>query len=139
MLARVSEGVHEYERGVAPRIILTGAAVRNSFIEAQVMARAAEADGIPASAIVVETAARDTIQNACNSTRIMRSHNWRSAEVITSAYHVPRAALIFKNMPIERRTQAAPVAGSGLDSLLEILGTARYLVYASHAEHIREL
>ena len=38
LLARVTEGVHEYERGVAPRLILTGAAVRNGFIEARVMA-----------------------------------------------------------------------------------------------------
>jgi hypothetical protein len=38
-LARVTEAVHEYERGVAPRLILTGGAVLNRFVEARVMAR----------------------------------------------------------------------------------------------------
>ena len=53
--ARVTEGVREYERGVAPRIILTGGQEPNHFVEAKVMARTAEAEGIPESAIVQET------------------------------------------------------------------------------------
>ncbi len=134
MLDRVSEGVHEYERGVAPRILFTGAAIRNRFVEADVMARAAEAEGIPSSAIIVEPNARDTIQNACISTRILTQRGWRSAEVVTSGYHVPRAGLIFSHMPIEWRTRAAPYAGSKIDDLLEVLKTVRYVVYASHTE-----
>ena len=51
-LARVTEAVDEYERGVAPRIIFTGGAVANRFVEAHVMARTAEAQGIPASAVL---------------------------------------------------------------------------------------
>ena len=82
-LARVTEGVREYERGVAPRLILTGGAAHNRFVEARVMARAAEAQGIPASAIFVEPKAMDTIQNACYSVRIMKAHGWRSAEVVS--------------------------------------------------------
>jgi vancomycin permeability regulator SanA len=46
-LSRVTEGVNEYERGVAPRIIFTGGAAHNKFVESQVMARTAEAQGIP--------------------------------------------------------------------------------------------
>ena len=66
-LARVTEAVHEYERGVAPRIIFTGGAVANRFVEAQVMARTAEAQGIPASAVLEDPAARDTMENTCNA------------------------------------------------------------------------
>ncbi len=134
MLSRVTEAVHEYERGVAPHIVFTGAAVHNRFVEAEVMARTAEAEGIPASAIAVEPSARDTIQNACYSTRILERRGWRSAEVVTSGYHVPRAGLIFSHMPIEWRTHAAPFPGSGIDDLLEILKTARYVIYARHTE-----
>ena len=82
-LARVTEAVHEYERGVAPRLILTGGAVRNQFVEARVMARTAQAQGIPESAIFVEPEARNTIQNACYAVRIMKAHGWRSAEVVS--------------------------------------------------------
>src|SRR4029077_5695023 len=94
-MARVSEAVREYERGVAPRLLFTGGPAHNRFVEADVMAAAAAAQGIPPSAIFVETKADDTIQNACFSERIMRSHGWHSAEIISSAYHLPRAAMIF--------------------------------------------
>ncbi len=53
-LARVNEALHEYELGVAPRLIITGGATRRGFVEARVMARAAHALGIPESAIYVE-------------------------------------------------------------------------------------
>ena len=66
-LARVTEAVHEYERGVAPRIIFTGGAVANRFVEAQVMARTAEAQGIPASAVLEDPEARNTMENTCNA------------------------------------------------------------------------
>jgi uncharacterized SAM-binding protein YcdF (DUF218 family) len=138
--ARVSEAVSEYERGVAPRMIFTGGAVRNQFVEAQVMARTAEAQGIPASAILEESQARNTIENACDSLRIMRSHGWDSAEVVTSPRHLPRAAMIFSRLPIKFRMRAAPPASpepnwlSGDTTAMEILKTVHYLVWSRQSE-----
>ena len=51
-LARVTEAVHEYERGVAPRLIVTGGSALNQYVEARVMAKTAEALGVPASSIL---------------------------------------------------------------------------------------
>jgi uncharacterized SAM-binding protein YcdF (DUF218 family) len=107
-LARVTEAVQEYERGVAPRLIVTGGSIANHFDEAQVMARTAEAQGVPASAVVIEPNARNTIQNACYSVRLMKTRGWTSAEVVSSASHLPRAGLIFSHLPIEWRVHAAP-------------------------------
>ena len=111
-LARVTEAVHEYERGVAPRLIVTGGAVANHFVEARVMARTAQAQGIPASAIYMEPQARDTIQNIGYSMRIMKAHGWRSAEVVSVSSHLPRAGLMLswlaEHEPLEWRTHAAP-------------------------------
>ncbi len=139
LLARVTEGVREYERGIAPRLIFTGGPSRNHFVEAEVMANAAAAQGIPPSAIFVETRAEDTIQNACYSERLMQSHGWHSAEVVSSAYHLPRAGMIFSRTSLKWRTHAAPgfqpgESGSTADEALETLKTVRYLVYASWAE-----
>jgi uncharacterized SAM-binding protein YcdF (DUF218 family) len=139
-LARVTEAVHEYERGVAPRLILTGGAVRNRFVEARVMARAAQAQGIPESAIFVEPQARDTIENACYAARIMKAHGWRSAEVVSSASHLPRAGLIFSGFPLEWRTHTAPPLGpepavySSAATALETLKTVRYFVWTRQME-----
>ena len=140
-LARVTEAVHEYERGVAPRLILTGGSAKNQYVEARVMARTAEAQGIPESAIFIEPEAKDTIQNACYSVRIMKAHDWNSAEVVSSPSHLPRAGLIFSRLPLQWRTHAAPLLApeSALESragiTMEILKTTRYLVWARLIEH----
>lgn len=135
-LSRVSEAVHEYERGVAPRLILSGGAAHNNFIEAKVMAKVAEAQGIPASAIFLEPNAKDTLQNACYSVRIMKEHDWHSAEVISNPSHLPRAGLIFDRLPIEWRTHPAPPQSSDASYLesvagsIELLKTLRLLLFA---------
>ncbi len=139
-LARVTEAVREYDRGVAPRLLFSGGAAHNQFVEADVMANSAAAQGIPPSAIFVETKSDDTIQNACYSERIMKGHGWHSAEIISSGYHLPRAAMIFSHTSLDWRMHAAPPlqpngAESGADAAVETLKTMRYLVYASWAEH----
>jgi len=139
-LARVTEAVHEYERGVASRIIFTGGAVANQFVEAQVMARTAEAQGIPASAVLEDPAARDTMDNTCNALHIMQKHGWDSAEVISSPSHLQRAGLILSRLPIKWRTHAAPALGpveSGTAAertAVEILKTVHYLVWSRQVE-----
>lgn len=139
-LARVTEGVREYEQGVAPRLILTGGAVRNRFVEARVMARTAEAQGIPESAVFLEPKARNTIENACYATRIMKAHGWRSAEVVSSANYLPRAGMIFSKLPLEWRTHAAPPLApepavyGWADTSVETMKTVRYLIWASWTE-----
>ena len=139
-LALVTEAVHEYEQGVAPHIVFSGAAVANRFVEARVMARTAEAQGIPATAISIEPQARDTIQNACYATRILKAHGWHSAEVIVNPAHLPRAGLIFSHVPIQWRLHAAPLLGPESNTariaagLLEDLKTARYVLWARYTE-----
>ena len=139
-LARVTEAVHEYERGVAPRLIMTGGAARNHFVEGQVMARTAQAEGIPASAILVEPEARNTLENACYSARIMKAHGWRSAEVVSTASHLPRADIIFSSLPLEWRTHAAPplepdsAAYHWVVASVETLKTVHYLIWSRWTE-----
>ena len=139
-LDRVTEGVREYERGVAPRLIMTGGAAHNSFVEARVMARTAHAQGIPESAIYIEPQAKDTIQNACYSARIMKTHGWRSAEVVSSASHLPRTGYIFNEMPVLWRTHAAPSlepepsASPWVAASVETALTVRYLLWARWRE-----
>lgn len=108
MRERVLEGVREYKAGVAPRIIMTGGAAHNDYIEADVMAALARAQGVPADAILEDRQAKDTIQNAYYSVQIMEGHGWHSAEVVSSDSHLRRASLIFAHFPIAWRMHAAP-------------------------------
>lgn len=91
---RVLEAVHEYHRGVASNIIMTGGPAHNRFVEAHVMANLAVSQGLPASAVIEEPQAQNTIQNIYYSSQIMQSHKWRSAEIISSPAHLGRSALI---------------------------------------------
>jgi uncharacterized SAM-binding protein YcdF (DUF218 family) len=138
-LARVTRAVREYDRGVAPRLIFTGGAAHNQYVEADVMAAVAAAQGIPPSAIFVETRAKDTIQNACYAERLMKDHGWQSAEIISSRYHLPRASMVFSRTSLQWRLRAAdslpndeaiPIS----TSTLELLKTVHYLVWANWEE-----
>jgi uncharacterized SAM-binding protein YcdF (DUF218 family) len=94
---RVLEGVREFRAGVAPRLIMTGGAAHNRFVEADCMKHLAVTQGVPASAVVEENQAKDTIQNIWFSHRMMEEHGWRSAEVVSSPSHLPRTALILEH------------------------------------------
>jgi uncharacterized SAM-binding protein YcdF (DUF218 family) len=106
--SRVEEGIRQYQAGVAPRLLVTGGAVLNQFVEAQVMQQFARSQGVPASAIFAEGQARNTIQNAYYSYQIMRTHGWSSALVVTSPSHVRRASLIFSHYPLAWQLHVAP-------------------------------
>lgn len=105
---RVMEGVRQFRKGVSGHIIMTGTDAHNQFVEADVMTKLAEANGIPATAIFEETKAHDTIQNVYYSDKIMEAHGWHTAEVISSPYHLARAALILSHFPqLKWETHAA--------------------------------
>jgi uncharacterized SAM-binding protein YcdF (DUF218 family) len=105
--SRVLEGVSEYGRHVAPRIILTGGAAHNSIVEAHTMADFAKSLGMPADALIEEGQARNTIENAFYTMEILHQHGWTSAEFVTSPDHVERVALIVSHWQLAWRTHPA--------------------------------
>jgi uncharacterized SAM-binding protein YcdF (DUF218 family) len=98
----VKRGVALYKAEVAPRIIMSG---RYGLVtpdrippitEAEAMARAAIHAGVPADAIILEDESRDTIGNAYfTARRHLEPNGWTNVRVVTSDYHVPRAAWVF--------------------------------------------
>ena len=63
------------------------------------MSSYAAARGLPLNASFVEDESRDTIGNAffCGR-RWLRPNEWRSVRVVTTDYHIPRAAWIFRKV-----------------------------------------
>ena len=106
--SRVLEGIRQYQAGAAPRLLFTGGAVQNKFVEALVMQQFARSQGIAASALFTEGQSRNTIQNAYYSYQIMQAHGWTSALVVTSPPHVRRASIIFRHYPLAWRMCVAP-------------------------------
>jgi len=106
--SRVLEGIRQYRAGVAPRLLMSGGAVLNKVVEAQVMRRFALSQGVPDSAVFAEGESRNTIQNAFYSYKIMQAHGWNSALVVSSPSHLRRASLIFSHYPLAWRMREAP-------------------------------
>jgi uncharacterized SAM-binding protein YcdF (DUF218 family) len=106
--SRVLEALRQYRAQAAPRLLMSGGAASNRFVEAEGMARFAESQGAPASAIFLEGQSLNTIQNAYYSYRIMQAHDWQSALIISNSSHLRRASLIFRYYPIAWRMRAAP-------------------------------
>ena len=105
---RVLEGVHRWQRGDAPRLVMSGAAAHNHWIEAESMGRLARTQGVPAASLFEEPQALDTIGNVYYASKLMQAHGWHSAEVVSSWSHLPRAALILRHFDLQWRTTSAP-------------------------------
>ena len=105
--SRVLEGIRELRAGRAPRIVMTGGAAHNQFVEAHTMVEFAQTQGVPEAELIEEGRAQNTIQNIFYSRAVMDQHGWKSAEVVSSPSHLPRTALILEHYAFPWRTHAA--------------------------------
>ena len=102
--ARVDRALQLYTMGVAPRIIFAGhsalmADAEPVITEAEAMAAYARAHALPPKAILIEDQSRDTIGNAYFvRTRWLDPNGWRAIRVVTTDFHIPRAAWIFRKV-----------------------------------------
>lgn len=95
-----------YETGKISRILVTGGNAifvsDSTYSEAEFLRNSFRELHIPDSAVIIETKARNTVENAVFSDRIMREKNLESPPIlITSAIHMPRAVKIFKKAGVE--------------------------------------
>lgn len=93
--ARVTEAIRLYKAGWADQLVFSGAALdKTGPSNAEAMRRQALAAGIPQSAILIETTAFDTAENALNTSAMLAGVD--RLIVVTSPYHQRRAGLEFK-------------------------------------------
>jgi uncharacterized SAM-binding protein YcdF (DUF218 family) len=88
---RITATLAAYHRGEVRAAIFAGGAAHNRFIEAAVMAREAARLGMPQDAIFLEGESLTTWQNLRFSKRIMASHGFQTALLISTRDHLPRA------------------------------------------------
>lgn len=93
--ARLNKTVELYQQRLADKIIVTGGAVDNEFVESEVMATYLVHQGIPRQDIYTETSARNTYENAVMVSRIMQQKGYIHAIVVTSSFHRMRAEKFF--------------------------------------------
>ena len=101
-----------YRAGKAPTIILAGG---NVFAQPDLQSEAFYASellqewGVPKSAILIEANSRTTEQNRRNTALFVVRHGVKSALLVTSAIHMPRAHKTFSQLPIPITPASADV------------------------------
>jgi uncharacterized SAM-binding protein YcdF (DUF218 family) len=101
--ARVERAVELWRHGVAPRIILSGRCgligPEPAVTEAAAMAALAHRLGVPDEALLMEEQSRDTLGNAYFvKEELLEPNGWRSIRVVTSDFHLSRAAWVFRKI-----------------------------------------
>jgi uncharacterized SAM-binding protein YcdF (DUF218 family) len=89
--ARLEHALTLFQRGIAPIVITTGGAGKDSaFTEGQVGRDFLLARGIPERQLIAETQSKDTQQSAQRVANIMRANGMKSCVAVSDGYHLYR-------------------------------------------------
>ncbi len=98
---RYDGGVALLRAGRAKVLIFTGArmpwAERTVALEGDDLRAIAISQGVPAEQIVVTREISNTRDEARAVAEMAKMHGWKKVIVVTTAWHMPRAALVFRN------------------------------------------
>jgi uncharacterized SAM-binding protein YcdF (DUF218 family) len=98
---RTLHAVKLYKEGLAAAIVCSGGLGTHPPTEAQAAARLAMDQGVPPEAIVLEEEGHSTEESALFASEIMRARGWQRAIVVSDAYHLWRANLVFGKAGVE--------------------------------------
>ncbi|MBO9716360.1 MAG: YdcF family protein [Pseudoxanthomonas sp.] len=100
---RIRHGLDLYRRGYAPVLLFTGGygGSRARFSESQVARRYALQQGIPESAILIESVSRTTRENLQQARQVMQEHGLHRAIVVSDPLHMARALRLSRELGID--------------------------------------
>jgi len=96
-MRRALHGIVLYRQGLAALLVFSGPPRKDSPAEADVRAELARSLGIPSAAIVTETTARTTREEAERMAALLSAKGVQHILLVTSQLHMPRAQQLFKN------------------------------------------
>ncbi len=130
---RLFKAARLFHAGRAPRILVSGgntpwqsAAAPEAVYIADMLVEL----GVPRAAIQIETVSRNTRENAVNTAAIVRENGWRTALLVTSADHMPRAVACFEKVGVAVTAASADVHARTpfYSTVLDVLPDADALV-----------
>ena len=101
---RLEAGIQLWQNRRAPWLVFTGGRVpwvRQGEVEGAMSARAAIARGIPAEKILVTREVGNTADEARAVAALMRERGWQKIILVTSAWHMRRAARQFRQAGVD--------------------------------------
>lgn len=129
---RFIQALRLFKSGNISHILINGGNGKQelkSFREASWVKNELRIMGVPDSVILIEDASNNTKENAANAKKIFDSLQLTPPYLlISSAHHLPRASLLFKNAGVQ--TVAYPcnyIAGRGINSITGIIPSLNVL------------
>jgi len=130
LVARLRAALHLYRCGIVRTVIVSGGKGPDETVsEARSMKRFLILNGVPPEAIVEDRYSTDTWENLYNSTELMQQLGLKSAVVVTSDYHLPRAMAVARQLKLNASGFAANSSRSEFRfALREVLARVQYTV-----------
>lgn len=94
--SRMNKAIQLYREHRVHTILISGAGVRNNFIEADIMASYAIANGISKNDIILEKEALNTYDNLRLAKDICLRNEYHRSIVVTSRFHIRRSNFFVK-------------------------------------------
>jgi uncharacterized SAM-binding protein YcdF (DUF218 family) len=102
LLRRSERAAALYRDGYASVVICTGGQTSGrTRSEADACRQVLEANGVPASAILLEERSRSTEENALYARELMQAQGWQDAVLVSDGYHLLRAQWIFTDAGVQ--------------------------------------
>jgi uncharacterized SAM-binding protein YcdF (DUF218 family) len=114
--ARLDHAVGLWRRGMAPRLVLTGGVgVGDTTSEAAVSRKYVVGEGIPESAILLETTGRTTRESLRSVAEMLRARDQRSVILVSDPFHMLRLDILarrFGLVPYTSPTRTSPISAN---------------------------
>lgn len=93
---RMDKAIALYQEGKVKRLLISGAGVKNHFVEADVMADYAQCCGVKQKDILKEKHARNTYDNLRYAKTLCEEHDYQHIVVVSSCFHIRRSAFFVR-------------------------------------------
>ncbi|NYT38472.1 YdcF family protein [Allopusillimonas soli] len=107
-VSRVETANMLYHQGLAPKVVLSGAALDGNVSEAEMMARFLRRHDVPENAILLETQSYTTHENGVYTARLLRNEHIGHILLVTSPLHMPRAMAVFRKLGVDATAAPSP-------------------------------
>ncbi len=101
MKSRMNTAVHLWKQGKVKCLIVSGGAVANAYVEAEVMKAYAVENGVPKELIYEEKCAVSTYHNMLYAKEIMQEHQIKNCMIVTNGWHHNKASHYAKKFGLD--------------------------------------
>jgi uncharacterized SAM-binding protein YcdF (DUF218 family) len=131
LVARLRVALHLYRQGVVPTVIVSGGRGTDETVsEATSMKRFLVFNGLPPECVLEDRHSTDTWENLKNSKALMERAGLKSAVIVTSDYHMPRAMAVAKQLKMNVSGYAAYSSDREKKyAVREVFGMVKYTLW----------